>query len=187
MRDSPDAPGARPPRGSGRSGRRAAVLVLLFGAALLIAAALTGSGPALLRAVTAATLADKAPPAPARAHRLAIQVNTEDPTAMRHAISNALNAAKAYKEVNESLEVQIIAYGPGIHMFRADTSPVKDLLPFLRASLPEVAFVVCGNSKVIMEQKEGRTLALVDGAQVVQAGIVRLMELQEAGWSYIRP
>jgi uncharacterized protein len=185
MRDSPEARGARPPSGSGRRGWRAAGLLLMSGAALLVAAALTGGGPALLQAVTAATLAAREPPA--RAHRLAIQVNTEDPTAMRHAISNALNAAKAYQEVNQSLEVQIVTYGPGIHMFRADTSPVKDLLPFLRANLPEVAFIVCGNSKVIMEQKEGRTLALVDGAQVVQAGIVRLMELQEAGWSYIRP
>src|SRR6185503_9154128 len=181
------APGAPRPSGSGRIGRRTAGLFLMFGAALLIAAALTGSGPALLQAVTAATLAGKEPPASPRAHRLAIQVNTEDPTAMRHAISNALNAAKAYKDVSEPLEVQIVTYGPGIHMFRADTSPVKDLLPLLRANLPEVAFIVCGNSKVIMEQKEGHTLALVDGAQVVPAGIVRLMELQEAGWSYIRP
>jgi intracellular sulfur oxidation DsrE/DsrF family protein len=154
-------------------------------AAAVIAAALTGTGPVLLRAVTAAALAAKAPAA--RAHRLAIQVNTEDPTAMRHAISNALNAAKAFKDVNEPLSVEIVTYGPGIHMFRADTSPVKDLLPFLRANLPDVAFIVCGNSKAIMEQKEGHPLTLVEGAQVVPAGVVRLVELQEAGWSYIRP
>ena len=28
---------------------------------------------------------------------------------------------------------------------------------------------------------------LIDGVQVVKAGVIRLMELQEAGYSYVRP
>ena len=38
-----------------------------------------------------------------------------------------------------------------------------------------------------LESKSGKEVMLVDGVRVVQAGVLRIMELQEAGWSYVRP
>jgi uncharacterized protein len=122
-----------------------------------------------------------------RTHRIVVQVNSDDPTTMKHAITNSLNAIKNYREKNEPVAIEIVAYGPGVHMFRADTSPVKELLAFLHANHPDVVFSMCGNTKIIMEKNEGHPLSLVDGAQVVPFGVVRLVELQEAGWSYLRP
>ena len=126
-------------------------------------------------------------PRDSKPHRIVFQINSEDAAAMRHAITNSLNAAKHYRDKNEPLAIEIVAYGQGIHMFRADTSPVRDLLAFLRQNHPDVAFTVCGNTRTIMERNEGRTLTFLDGTQVVPFGVVRLVELQEAGWSYMRP
>jgi len=120
-------------------------------------------------------------------HRIVFQVNSDDPTTMKHAITNSLNAFKNYTDKNEPVAIEIVAYGPGVHMFRADTSPVKDLLQYLRANHPAVVFSMCGNTKAIMEKNEGRPLPLVDGTQVVPFGVARLVELQEAGWTYLRP
>jgi hypothetical protein len=38
-----------------------------------------------------------------------------------------------------------------------------------------------------MEKKEGHAVKIVSEARMVPAGVVRLTELQEEGWSYIRP
>jgi intracellular sulfur oxidation DsrE/DsrF family protein len=38
-----------------------------------------------------------------------------------------------------------------------------------------------------MEKKEGKQLELVPEASMVPSGVVRMMELQEKGWSYVRP
>jgi intracellular sulfur oxidation DsrE/DsrF family protein len=38
-----------------------------------------------------------------------------------------------------------------------------------------------------MEKAEGHMIALVAEATVVPSGVVRLMELQEQGFSYVRP
>jgi uncharacterized protein len=122
-----------------------------------------------------------------KSHHIAIQVNADDPATMKHAVTNSLNAIKAYQQENEPVAIEIVAYGPGIHMFRVDTSPVKDLLQFLRRDNPDVVFSVCGNTKAIMERNEGRQLFLTEGTRVVPSGVVRLVELQEAGWSYVRP
>jgi intracellular sulfur oxidation DsrE/DsrF family protein len=38
-----------------------------------------------------------------------------------------------------------------------------------------------------MEKKEGKPIALVSEAVIVPAGVVHLTELQEKGWTYIKP
>jgi hypothetical protein len=38
-----------------------------------------------------------------------------------------------------------------------------------------------------MEKREGHPITIIPQATVVPAGVVRLMELQEQGWSYVRP
>jgi intracellular sulfur oxidation DsrE/DsrF family protein len=38
-----------------------------------------------------------------------------------------------------------------------------------------------------MEKREGKAISVVSEATVVPSGAVRLIELQEAGWSYLKP
>jgi intracellular sulfur oxidation DsrE/DsrF family protein len=38
-----------------------------------------------------------------------------------------------------------------------------------------------------MEKAEGKEVSIVPDAAIVPSGVARLMELQEQGWSYIRP
>ena len=38
-----------------------------------------------------------------------------------------------------------------------------------------------------MKKAVGKEIPLVTPAKIVPAGVVRLMELQEKGWSYVRP
>ena len=80
-----------------------------------------------------------------------------------------------------------IAYGPGLHMLRADTSPVAARVKSVKESIPDVTFTACGNTIENMERAEGRKIQILPQAGVVQAGVARLAELQEQGWSYIRP
>ena len=74
-------------------------------------------------------------------------------------------------------------------MLRADTSPVQDRIKRLKdMGFPgKIQFSACNNTKQGMEKAEGHTIALVPEATIVPSGVVRLMELQEQGWSYVRP
>jgi uncharacterized protein len=120
-------------------------------------------------------------------HRLAVQVNANEPAAMNLALNNASNVAQYYKELGETVEIEIVAYGPGLHMLRHDTSPVKDRIKSISKSNPNISFTACGNTQQNMQKAEATEIPLVPEAQAVKSGVVRLMELQERGWSYIRP
>ncbi|MGD9724827.1 MAG: hypothetical protein AB7M05_08360 [Alphaproteobacteria bacterium] len=122
-----------------------------------------------------------------RAHHVALQVNSDDPVAMKHAVSNSMNLIRNYRENGEPIQIEIVAYGPGIAMFRSDISPVREILDYIHSNIPEISFTMCGSTKAIIEKREGHKLPLIEGTQVVPFGIVRLVELQETGWSYIRP
>src|SRR4029453_3238885 len=91
--------------------------------------------------------------------------------------------------VAQILFLTVVAYGPGLHMLRADTSPVQDRLKRLKelAFPGKIQFSACNNTKQNMEKAEGREISVVPDATIVPSGVVQLMELQEQGWSYVRP
>lgn len=51
----------------------------------------------------------------------------------------------------------------------------------------KVQFSACNNTKQSMEKTEGKAISVVPDATIVPSGVVRIMELQEQGWSYVRP
>ena len=122
-------------------------------------------------------------------HRVAIQVNQNDPQVMNLALNNATNILEYYRAKNEDVEIDIVTYGPGLHMLRSDTSPVQDRLKRLKemAFPSKVQFSACNNTKQGMEKTEGKAISVVSDATIVPSGVVRIMELQEQGWSYVRP
>jgi len=140
---------------------------------------------ALVLAVTASSgvAADK------KEHRVAIQVNQNDPAVMNLALNNANNIMEQYKAQGETVQIELVTYGPGLNMLRADTSPVQDRIKqTIAASFPSsVKFIACNNTKEGMEKREGKSVSLVSDAVIVPSGAVRLIELQEQGWSYLRP
>src|SRR6266496_479473 len=122
-------------------------------------------------------------------HRIAIQVDQNDPQVMNLALNNATNVIEYYRGKNEEVEVDIVTYGPGLHMLRSDTSPVQDRLKRLKelAFPGKIQFSACNNTRQGMAKAEGKEIPVVADATVVASGVVRLMELQEQGWSYVRP
>jgi uncharacterized protein len=122
-------------------------------------------------------------------HRVVIQVDQNDPDVMNLVLNNASNVVDYYRERREDVEVEIVAYGPGLHMLRDDSSPVKDRIRRLaQDSFPaKVTFAACNNTKQGMEKREGRAITIIPQATIVPSGVVQLMERQEQGWSYVRP
>jgi intracellular sulfur oxidation DsrE/DsrF family protein len=127
--------------------------------------------------------------ADAKSHRVSIQVDQNDPQVMNLALNNATNVIEYYRAKNEDVDVDIVTYGPGLHMLRDDTSPVKDRIKRLKelAFPGKIQFSACNNTKQGMEKAEGHAISVLSEATIVPSGVVRLMELQEQGWSYVRP
>ena len=120
-------------------------------------------------------------------HKLAIQVSDNDPGTMTKLLNVTANAAKAFQDEGIPYEIEVVAYNAGLHLFRTDTSPELERVSGFTASIPDVTFSACGNTLEGMTKKEGKTPELIETAQVVPAGVIRLMELADQGYTVIRP
>lgn len=120
-------------------------------------------------------------------HKLALQVSDNDPQKMNTVLNVASNVARHYSEIGEEADIKIVAFNAGLHMFRADTSPVSDRMKSFVQSMPNVSFEACDNTRQGMAKKEGKDIPLLEGVEIVPAGAVTLMELDEDGYTILRP
>jgi intracellular sulfur oxidation DsrE/DsrF family protein len=120
-------------------------------------------------------------------HKLALQISDNEPEKMNAVINVAANVSRFYSDRGEEVEIEIVAFNAGLHMLRADTSPVKDRVTNALKALPNVSFKACKNTMDAMERSEGKPVTLLPKMDVVEAGVTRLIELSEQGWTIVRP
>jgi intracellular sulfur oxidation DsrE/DsrF family protein len=115
-------------------------------------------------------------------HKVVIQVSSDDAQTQAIALNNAVNVQKAIGPDNVTIE--IVAYGPGLGMLTEGSSQTKRI-PSL--AMQDIIFSACGNTMKKVARKSGKEPVLLEGVKVVEAGVLRIMELQEQGYSYVRP
>lgn len=143
---------------------------------------------ALLAMLTAPVAALTASPARAQGGRkLLIHVGDNDEGQMRQAFVIARNTAQYYEKHGMAFEVAILAIGGGLHMYRLDTSNHADTMARLRTDVPGIKFLACGNTIKGMKEQEGAPIDLLPGVEVVPVGGVAIVEMQAAGYAYLRP
>lgn len=122
-----------------------------------------------------------------RQHRIVLQVSVNDPALMNLALGNIENIARHYEGTGESVLMDLTAFGPGYAMMRADTSPVKSRIADISQRYAFVRFSACQNARRAMAAAEGKEILQIAEAIDVPTGVVHVAELQEQGWSYLRP
>ena len=134
--------------------------------------ALTAAGGALAEGIT---------------HYVAIHVNENDPARMNMALNNAQNVNEYYSAQGDEVVIEMVAYGPGLNMLIPGKSPVEQRISAMSLEIPNISFAACGNTHRKMSEKAGKDIALMEEAKMVPSGVVRLIELQEDGFAYVRP
>lgn len=122
-----------------------------------------------------------------KTHKLALQISDSGTDKMNAVLNIAANVSRYYAGKGEEVEIEIVAFNAGMQMLRADTSPVKDRISGFRKSMTNVSFTACKNTMDTMEKIEGKPVPLLPDIDIVEAGVTRLIELSENGWTIVRP
>jgi intracellular sulfur oxidation DsrE/DsrF family protein len=114
-------------------------------------------------------------------HRVVMHLNSGDEKVQRGALNNIRNL---YQEVGrEHLLVELVVHGAGLPLLTKKDSTLAPELAQLKTAY-DVEFTACSNTM----KAQGLTRAdLLDQVDRTVPAMVRLMELQEQGWSYIKP
>jgi intracellular sulfur oxidation DsrE/DsrF family protein len=134
---------------------------------------------ATLLVAFAAALTPFAAHAQGAKHHLVLQVSDNDPGKWNLALNNAENVQEAFGKDN--VDVEIVAYGPGLNMLKADSKVAARLS---KALDDNVALLACATT---MRKTKVTQADLAGGTKVVPGGIVHIMQRQKEGWNYVRP
>lgn len=143
--------------------------------------------PLVIAVLVGLAFAMPAAQAAPKVHKLAIHVDSSDPKLQNLALNNVQNVYNYYAKKGEKVMIEVVTYGPGLHMLRSDTSKVKARVESMSLGLDGVSFAACNNTKRKMAKKEGKAIPIMPEAKSVPSGVIRLIQLQEAGYAYLRP
>ncbi|MBT8439495.1 MAG: hypothetical protein HKP55_13225 [Gammaproteobacteria bacterium] len=115
-------------------------------------------------------------------NKVVIQVSSNDPLTQKIALNNAVNLQKALGMDN--VEIEVVAYGPGLGMLTKKNDQSQRVASL---AAQDIKFSACGNTIKKMTKKSGKAPVLTDGVEVVPGGVIRIMELQQQGYAYVRP
>jgi intracellular sulfur oxidation DsrE/DsrF family protein len=113
------------------------------------------------------------------ARRVVIQVSDADPQKWNLALNNAKNVQEDLGK--DKVQIEIVAYGPGLGMLKGDSKVAPRLAEALDRS---VGLLACENT---MTNTKTSKADMYGGIGYVQAGVVHIMKRQDEGWAYVRP
>jgi len=114
-------------------------------------------------------------------HKLVIQISTDDLRAQQTALTNIVNIQKHYGIDN--IEIELIAFGPGYRMLTPQSTLAARIASL---AMQEVTFTACMNTLISVKERSGFMPKLIEGVTTTKAGVVRIIELQEQGYSYVK-
>ena len=111
-------------------------------------------------------------------NRALFQVTDNDPARWNMILNNMINLKEGVG--SEGVEIELVAYGPGILMLKAD-SPVKHRIADALKSGVQVN--ACQNTMNAMKLAPADMQAEIG---YVPSGVVEVMKKQQQSWAYIR-
>ncbi len=135
----------------------------------------------------ATIMAGQAALAQGKTHYVVFHVDSSDPKTQNLALNNAANITKYYESKGDTVVIEMVAYGPGLTMFIPGKSPVEDRIKTMSLQFENLSFSACGNTRRKMSAKAGHEIPIMEEATMTPSGVVRIVELQEQGYAYVRP
>ncbi|MDQ6685006.1 MAG: DsrE family protein [Pseudomonadota bacterium] len=132
-----------------------------------------GTAALFVAALPLAALADEK-----SKNKVVFQVSDSDPVKWNVALNNIKNLQV---DLQDDVDIELVVYGPGMPMLKADSSVGKRIAETLKTGAKVVA---CENTM------RGMKLVYADmlpDIGYVPAGVVEVMRKQQQGYAYIRP
>ncbi|QCU89170.1 DsrE family protein [Thiomicrorhabdus sediminis] len=114
-------------------------------------------------------------------NKVVLQISDRDPFKQTLVLNVANNLMKHY---GADLDIEIVAFGPGVRLLLDGNVNTKRIKPMMEAG---VRFSACANTLGNFGKKLGKKPDVMEGATIVPAGAARILQLNAAGWQVLKP
>ncbi|VAW62441.1 Blr3520 protein homolog, hypothetical protein [hydrothermal vent metagenome] len=114
--------------------------------------------------------------------RIVLQISDPNPFKQTLVLNVANNLLKHYGQ--DKIDIEIVAFGPGLRLLMHGNSNQSRISGLTSSG---VQFSACENTIAGFAKKLGHVPELVPEAIPVTAGVVRILELTEQGYTLVKP
>lgn len=142
--------------------------------------------PGLLFLLTISLVANIAsashPDKPFAEKHVVLQISNADVQKQTHVLNVATNLLKHYGP--DKIDIEVVAFGPGLRLLLKDNSNTARIDGLATNG---VRFAACNNTLTAFTKLLGDTPELHNNADHVSAGVVRIMDLVDDGYTLVKP
>ena len=122
------------------------------------------------------------PDKPFAEKHVVLQISNSDVQKQTHVLNVASNLLKHYGP--DKIDIEIVAFGPGLRLLLKDNSNTARIAGL---STNGVRFAACNNTLAAFTRLLGEEPELHSNAVHVSAGVVRIMDLVDEGYTLVKP
>lgn len=129
-----------------------------------------------------ATLAD----AQQAVTKVLVHLTSADIDAGMNTLNNLQQLLDSYAEKQQKVIVEVIANGDGIKLLDNKNTTIARRIRELSAQHDNLTFAACKNTIDQMRLSKGLKVDLIPQVKLIDSGVVKVIERQNEGWTYIR-
>ena len=115
--------------------------------------------------------------------KMAIQINSNDSLTQKMALISARNLKAVLGK--DKIDVELVVYGPGLSIIKSENKNAFRVQDLMQKYGLKVS--VCEGTLKGYAKRHGSEAEIISGVTRVPTGAIRLLELQEKGYTYLRP
>ncbi len=118
--------------------------------------------------------------------KVVMQIMRSDAAAVDKLLGQAETMVNMGTQLDKPVRVEIVAYGQGLSMLRADQSPYAQRIQQLHRQYDNLLFVACQETLDKQQQQGAQTVRLLPGVVIVHSGAGEVKLRRSQGWSVLK-
>lgn len=123
---------------------------------------------------------------PQVATKVLVHLTSADIDAGLNTLDNLQQLLDTYASKQQKVRVEVIANGDGIKLLDSKNTVIAQRIRQLSAEHTNLTFAACKNTIDQMRINKGLVVNLIPQVKLIDSGVVKVIERQKQGWTYIR-
>jgi intracellular sulfur oxidation DsrE/DsrF family protein len=118
--------------------------------------------------------------------KVVMQITRSNAAAVDKLLGQAETLVNMGTQLDKPVRVEIVAYGQGLSMLRADLSPYAQRIRQLHRQYDNLVFVACQETLDKQQHKGAQTVRVLPGVVIVHSGVDEVKLRRSQGWSVLK-
>ena len=124
--------------------------------------------------------------APVRGERkILLHISSDEPDKLERALDTAENLLVTYRQLNQPIEVELVANAGGLSLLRADVSPYAERVRELQRQHENLTFLACQTALDRLRREQHLSPDLLPGALITPNALDEILNRLQQGWMYV--